>query len=81
MQQRYTKAADWDLIRDLSTQSKIPIVGNGDILTHFEARDKLKSSGCFAVMTGRLVSIVPKLQKMWYYLNLLSSMNVQSRFI
>jgi hypothetical protein len=38
---RYKKAADWTLLADLVQQNPtLPIIGNGDILTHFEAEDR-----------------------------------------
>eukprot|EP00816_Leptocylindrus_hargravesii_P010221 CAMPEP_0196822864 /NCGR_PEP_ID=MMETSP1362-20130617/85075_1 /TAXON_ID=163516 /ORGANISM="Leptocylindrus danicus, Strain CCMP1856" /LENGTH=436 /DNA_ID=CAMNT_0042202541 /DNA_START=326 /DNA_END=1636 /DNA_ORIENTATION=+ len=57
-QQGYSKAADWDLIRDVTneiatTNSGVPIIGNGDILTHFEANRRIESYGVDAVMVGR----------------------------
>ncbi|CAG9466320.1 unnamed protein product [Pedinophyceae sp. YPF-701] len=56
---RYTRAARWDLIRDAVAASQVPVVGNGDVLTHYEARDKLRASGAHAVMVGRGALIKP----------------------
>ena len=36
-EQRYKKAADWNLIARTAAATSLPIVGNGDILTHYEA--------------------------------------------
>ncbi|MBK8980086.1 MAG: tRNA-dihydrouridine synthase family protein [Planctomycetes bacterium] len=58
-EQRYTKAADWDLIARLVAERSIPIVGNGDILTWHEAKDRLQHSGCAAVMLGRGALVKP----------------------
>ncbi len=58
-EQRYTKAADWDAIADLVARSRIPIIGNGDILTHYEAKWRRESSGCASVMVGRGALIKP----------------------
>lgn len=33
--------------------SSLPIIGNGDILTHFEASNKWQSTGVAGVMVGR----------------------------
>jgi len=41
--QRYSKAADWDMVRQLVQERSIPINGNGDVLTHYEARYKKRS--------------------------------------
>jgi nifR3 family TIM-barrel protein len=51
--QGYEGDADWDLIAQVKAKSPIPIVGNGDILTARNAVDRLKNSGCDAVMIGR----------------------------
>lgn len=37
---RYKKAADWQLISEIVAASSLPIIGNGDILTHYEAADR-----------------------------------------
>ena len=58
-EQRYTKEADWSLVKQLVAERKIPIVGNGDVLTWHEARDRMQESGCASVMLGRGVLIKP----------------------
>lgn len=35
-EQRYTKSADWGLIERTAEEYSVPIIGNGDILTHYE---------------------------------------------
>mmetsp|Transcript_18554 Transcript_18554/g.27163 ORF Transcript_18554/g.27163 Transcript_18554/m.27163 type:complete len:474 (+) Transcript_18554:38-1459(+) len=55
-QQGYSKPADWDLIRDVVEDGRgsgVPIIGNGDILTHYEARRRMQESGVDSVMVGR----------------------------
>lgn len=38
---RYKKAADWTLLSGLVQENpSLPIIGNGDILTHYEAADR-----------------------------------------
>lgn len=49
----YSGLADWDYIKDVKEKSKIPIIGNGDIVTPDMAVQRLKESGCDAVMIGR----------------------------
>jgi Dihydrouridine synthase (Dus) len=49
MEQRYSKAADWGLIGEVVAGHDIPVIGNGDILTHYDARRHFESSGCLAV--------------------------------
>ena len=58
-EQRYTRAANWDLIGEIQRERGIPVVGNGDILTHYEHRDRLQRSGAYAAMTGRGALIKP----------------------
>jgi tRNA-dihydrouridine synthase 3 len=58
-EQRYTRAADWDLIGRIASERGIPVVGNGDILTHYEARDRMARSGVTSVMLARGALIKP----------------------
>ena len=58
-EQRYTRAANWNLIGEIRAKSTIPVVGNGDILTWYEHRNRLEQSGAFATMTGRGALIKP----------------------
>src|SRR5690606_3689650 len=58
-EQRYTSHADWELVRQLAAERRVPIVGNGDVLTWHEAEDRLAHSGCAAVMLGRGALIKP----------------------
>ncbi len=58
-EQRYVKAANWDLVAQLVQERSIPIIGNGDILTHYEARRRQEQSGCAAVMVARGALIKP----------------------
>ncbi len=53
MEQRYKKAANWGLVEQVAAQHSVPLVGNGDVLTQFEARRRLDSPGLLAVMVGR----------------------------
>ncbi len=57
--QRYSRAADWDLIGRVAAERTVPVVGNGDILTHFEARDRMTRSGVRSVMLARGALIKP----------------------
>lgn len=51
--QGYSGLADWEFISDVKAKSKIPILGNGDILNPRQAVSRLKESGCDGVMIGR----------------------------
>ncbi len=58
-EQRYSKAADWDRIGRVAAERGIPVVGNGDILTPYEARDRMRRSGVTSVMLARGALIKP----------------------
>lgn len=51
--QSYEGFADWDYIAEVKAHSKIPILGNGDILTPHQAVRRLKATGVDGVMIGR----------------------------
>jgi len=58
-EQRYSRAADWDLIGRIAAERRVPVVGNGDILTHYEAAARARRSGAAALMIGRGALIKP----------------------
>jgi tRNA-dihydrouridine synthase 3 len=51
--QRYRRPADWSAVRHLVEEVKVPVIGNGDILTWRDAEARLSETGCAAVMVGR----------------------------
>ncbi len=51
--QGYEGRADWDLIREVKADAKIPIIGNGDIRDAAKARQCMQEAGVDAVMIGR----------------------------
>lgn len=55
----YSPPARWDLIAEAKKLLKIPIVGNGDILSPKDALSLLSMSGCDALMIGRGAVINP----------------------
>lgn len=59
MLQRYKRPASWELIEQVAHMHSVPVVGNGDVLTHYEARRRMDSHGCHAVMVGRGALIKP----------------------
>jgi tRNA-dihydrouridine synthase 3 len=58
-EQRYSRAADWDAIGRVAAERGVPVVGNGDILTHYEARVRWRRSGVSSVMLARGALIKP----------------------
>ena len=58
-EQRYTRSADWGMVRQLVAERGVPILGNGDILTWYEAADRKAESGCHGVMLARGCLIKP----------------------
>lgn len=51
--QGYTGKADWDIIKKIKQEVKIPVIGNGDVTSCYLAEKMLKETGCDAVMIGR----------------------------
>ena len=51
--QGYTRKADWNIIRDVKQNVSIPVIGNGDIRTCYDAKKMLDETGCDAIMIGR----------------------------
>lgn len=51
--QRYTGEVDWSIIGDVKKAIKIPLIGNGDIRTPYDAERMVKETGCDGVMIGR----------------------------
>lgn len=52
-QQFYEGEADWDAIARLKQEIDIPVIGNGDVRSHADARRMREYTGCDAVMIGR----------------------------
>ena len=51
--QGYTGFANWNVIKDVVESISIPVIGNGDIKSCFDAKKMLDETGCAAVMIGR----------------------------
>ncbi len=51
--QGYSGKADWNIIKQVKDSVKIPVIGNGDIKTCYDAKKMLEETNCDAVMIGR----------------------------
>ncbi len=51
--QGYQGLADWNIIKKVKENVSIPIIGNGDILSVYDAKKMLDETKCDAVMIGR----------------------------
>ena len=51
--QGYSGKANWNLIKQFKEAVSIPIIGNGDITTIYEAKQMLEETHCDAIMIGR----------------------------
>jgi nifR3 family TIM-barrel protein len=70
--QGFSGQADWSIIAAIKKQVKIPVIGNGDIVTAADAVRMLKQTGCDGVMIGRMAIGYP-----WIFSQVLASLQGQ----
>jgi len=51
--QGYSGKADWNIIKEVKQGVNIPVIGNGDITSCYDAKKMLDETNCDAIMIGR----------------------------
>ena len=51
--QGYSGKADWNIIKQVKKNVSIPVIGNGDVKTCYDAKKVLDETKCDAIMIGR----------------------------
>lgn len=51
--ERYDMDADWSIIKDVKDNVEIPVIGNGDIRSCYDAKRMIDETNCDAIMIGR----------------------------
>lgn len=57
--QGFSGRARWDVIQQVKASVRIPVIGNGDVMTPLDAQALQAQTGCDAVMIGRAASSNP----------------------
>ena len=65
--QGYSGKANWNIIKEVKQSVNIPVIGNGDIKTIYDAKKMIDETNCDAVMIGRAALTNPYLIKQIIY--------------
>ena len=52
-EERFSGKSNWNLIKQVKENVNIPVIGNGDIKTIYDAKKMLDETKCDAIMIGR----------------------------
>ncbi len=66
----YSGVADWDIIRQVKENVKIPVIGNGDVKGAGDAKKMFDETGCDGIMIGRATLGNP-----WIFNEIVSKLN------
>ncbi len=66
----YSGVADWDIIRQVKENVKIPVIGNGDVKGAEDAKKMFDETGCDGIMIGRATLGNP-----WIFNEIVSKLN------
>ncbi|PRP77724.1 hypothetical protein PROFUN_00585 [Planoprotostelium fungivorum] len=58
-QQRYSREADWQYIKECASLTSLPVIGNGDVFSYTDYLDHLENSPVTTVMLARGALIKP----------------------
>ena len=73
-EQYYNGKADWNVIKKVKETVKIPVFGNGDILTAADGLRMFKETGCDGLMIGRGADGNP-----WIFTEIINALNGSCR--
>jgi len=83
--QNYGDCSDWSKIALLKKEVEIPVIGNGDVNTPFDAARMFEETGCDAIMIGRAAMRDPSVfKRINHYLekgSLLPELSVEEKII